>query len=258
MQFESMKIKEIRRFPTLPFPDGEPEKLPIWQNALKETVGYYPKGHPDLEYSLYWQWQVCMCWIVKLKWNPTIEIPDVTDFNNLKPQSEVLLAMLNLCIELHTLEFGSEFQNAGQWWRECAREFQWARRSDYYFGTENLEAKGSKSKIARCIKNTNNPRNPFSEQGMSRWHKVAKIIIDNRDTIPALYENLYCGSQRKDPKGLGSAFSAWASAYDRGSTLSFCLDTQLNQLRQDDEGNLITNGRDGYAILKLKDSQQEK
>ena len=255
---EFMKIKEIGHFPKLPFPDGEPEKLPIWQNALKETVGYYPEGHPDLEYSLYWQWQVCMRWIVKLKWNPTIEIPDVTHFNNLKPQSEVLLAMLNLCIELHNLGFGSEFENAAKWWRECAREFQWARRSDYYFGTENLEPKASKSRIARYIQNTKNPRNPFSETAMSCWHEVSKILIDRRAILPVIYDDLYRGSQRQIPKGLGSAFSAWASAYDRRATLSFCLDTQLNQLRQDDEGNLITDGRGGYAILKFKDSQEEK
>ena len=219
-------------------------------------------GHADLEETLYWQWQICMRWIVKLKWNPTIVIPDRPEFNILKPQSEVLLAMLNLCTELHVVGFGNEFQNAGIWFRECGREFQWTRRRDFYMGSENLEGKGSKSKIARTIQHTQKIKNPFIKEEMPLWHNVAQTVLDhrldNRKDFVIIYDDLYRGSQRKKPRGLGSAFSAWATSYDRGPTLSFCLDTQLNQLRQDDEGNPITNGRDGYAILKLKDSQQEK
>ena len=78
-------------------------------------------------------------------------MPDFDGYNVLKSQAEVLLAILNLCSELHALSFGDAYRNAGEWWRECAREFQCARRSDYYFGTDYLEGKASKSQIVRML-----------------------------------------------------------------------------------------------------------
>lgn len=243
-----MKVKQQDHFPQLPFPNGEPEKLPLWQSALQGSRGNCPCGHKDLEEILYWKWEIVLRWIAKLKWNPTLEILDYDGFNNLKPKAEVLLAVLELCIQLHALGFGNEFCNAGVWWRECAREFQIASRRDYYFGTDDLEERGAKSRIAKSIKKG---KNPFKIDVMPNFYKLAQIVIDHKDTLQTIFDDLYVGSQRQKVKGLGAAFSAWSSAMDQGSSISIGFDTKSKKIYLDKDGNIVTNGKGGFSSLKF-------
>ena len=236
-----MKITTRKRIKIQPFPDGEPPDHPEWQHSLYNSKICFPEGHPQLERILRSQWEVTLRWVAKLKWrNPDLIILDHKEFKALKPQAEVLLAFLNLCIELHT-GFGSEYHNAGAWWRDIALEFQCTLRSDYYRHTEFFLAKNSKSRIVRKISRGENPFDPID---LKRMHYLAESAIKVRSSS-AIFDDLFEGSQRQKTKGLGFAFSAWQTASDRGPTTAIAIDGD----------RLLTNGRGGIQILSIVDNK---
>jgi hypothetical protein len=139
------QIIEIPRTQIDPFPSGQPPNLPIWQENLAHsrlpTMVYEVNGveqrvllttsgnclvlHPDLERELVGNWEAVLRWVAKLKWkSPHLKLPRNNQFQALKPQAEVLLALLNLCFELHGIGCGKRYQNAGEWWKSLAWEFQ--------------------------------------------------------------------------------------------------------------------------------------
>ena len=178
-------------------------------------------------------------------------MPDFDGYNVLKSQAEVLLAILNLCSELHALSFGDAYRNAGEWWRECAREFQCARRSDYYFGTDYLEGKASKSQIVRMLQKG---QNPFTDKEMSILSNLIQLVIVHKESLKTIYDDLLIGRQRQKPhKGLSVAFSAWETTKMRDLTIAIAFDTKSGQIATDYNGNLVTNGKNGISGLEFTD-----
>lgn len=215
-----------RKTKFLPLPNGQPPGPPIWQEALARSRPTYPEGQPDLERWLDSHWEACLYWVAKLKWRSPVVIPRAKEFQLLKPQAEVLIAILNLCSELHTLGYGGQYRNAGQWWCDIAWEFQCAIRSDHYLATEFLVSKRRRWAIAQSLKKR---KNPFCED-MKRLAHLVDCALGIAELAPAITEDLLIGSQRQPTKGLAAAFSAWQTAIERGGTTGIKIDEKSYRL----------------------------
>lgn len=254
------QIMDIRRMQIEPFPTGQPPRLSMWQESLTHsrfpTIASEINGverrmlitangnrlvlHPDLERELIGNWEAVLRWVAKLKWrSPNLQLPRIKQFQTLKPQAEVLLALLNLCLELHGIGYGEKYRNAGEWWKFLAWEFQAAMRSDYYLGTDLLIG-DSRSRYARSIKKG---QNPFPES-LPYLQEIAIAAISCKDNHRAIFVDLYKGKQRQIPhKGLGVALSNWETHMVRSPHRSIAFDGS----------NILTNGKNGISVLAYKD-----
>lgn len=241
-----MKIEKRKRINIDLFPVGEPENSVDWQKGLTGTRIQVHNGNPELERILIAHWEIVLRWVAKLKWrNPNLLIPTVEEAATLKPQAEVILAILNLCTELHVLGFGAEYPNAAAWFRDLCLEFQCAIRSDFYHGSDFLIGKNRRSSIGRAILKG---ENPFRENScfLDRLCNLASVAVGTQESHPSIFDDLYKGHQRQKPhKGLGAAFSAWQTAIDRQPSTAIGFDRNMN---------LLTNGKQGIAKLQFTDS----
>jgi hypothetical protein len=162
---------------------------------------------------------VVLHWVYKLKWNPGHKIPAPSRaVTGLKPLAEVMLAWLNLCEALHTIGHGSDYANAGDWFKSIC----WEYHNDYLKGvlqeTEDTGiwkpgAKGDLS-AAICRKVLTNPFDP--QRYPAQW-QVAEAIIKTKSSHPLIYSNFWTGSQRQKVKGLAAALSALENKRPRAS-----------------------------------------
>jgi hypothetical protein len=153
---------------------------------------------------------IVLHWVYKLKWNPGHKIPAPSRaVTQLKPLAEVMLAWLNLCEALHTIGYGSDYANAGDWFKSIC----WEYHNDYLKGVlQETEDTGiwkpeAKRDLAAAI-SQKRLTNPFDPQRYPAQWQVAEAIIKTKSSHPLIYSSFWTGSQRHKVKGLAAALSA--------------------------------------------------
>lgn len=190
-----LKVKDVRIKVIEPLKKGaitEP-----WDTALQDIQSQFlrlGKTSPLLEFLtqiVEGEWAIFLQWAYKKKWNRSHKIPRQKGYTNCEQMGDVLLAILNLCIEVHAIH-PTDYPNAARWFDAICWEMKY---KDLY---DLLESSGGKkaylSYLRKDVIDTyackENPHNPETEPHIYRLIQAC-VEINNSGMFPDLIKNYW-------------------------------------------------------------------
>lgn len=102
-----------------------------WDTAIqKMQYGFLPLEKISIEEELMYQivegqWAIFAQWVYKKKWNNSYKIPRRNAYWDCESAGYVLLAVLNMCIEVHSIHpLGKNYSNAAVWFDSICSEMK--------------------------------------------------------------------------------------------------------------------------------------
>lgn len=236
-KIERVHLKEI------PFlPNGEPSEP--WGSTLKSIQNYfssYPSS-PSVRaasYLLEGDWAILMHYIYREKWNKKHKFPTMKEKSRL--YAEHLIAILELCIQIHAIYPVSKFyDNAAQWFDLICWEFKNSSKEELQ-KSEGIKEKIKKYReILYFLKGFRKP--PESGIHFSRLVEAAtEIHMENitPNLINSYWKGMYF-REGKNCNGLIRSLTKFVSFLDR---------KENNILFSDGEKLYIQKGKGKARIL---------
>jgi hypothetical protein len=162
-------------------------------------------------------WVLALHWVYKKKWNPKHKIPCKRDAaKKLEPLGNLFLSILNLCEALHTIGYGQEYSNAGQWFTAVLLETKNEALANFLGLTNENSLDASIKSIRKDLSYYRNGHNPHDKnKNINTWRLIeAALKVTGSNKYPQIANELWRGVRAKENPGFLHAYSAWAAALE--------------------------------------------
>jgi len=208
-----------------------------WDTALQNIQSKFLRlGKPSNQIELLTkilegEWAIFLQWVYKKKWNRSHKIPRQKAYANSEPMGDVLLAILNCCIEVHAV-YPNHYPNAAVWFDSICWELKHKDLEGLLNSSGGKKAYLSylRKEIIDCYKCRENPHDKETEPHIHRLIQ-ALVEINNSRMFPDLIKT-YWG-------GITKALQVFATHNDRSS---------FAYIEVDGEDIYIREGKNRYLV----------
>lgn len=194
-----LKIKRVNVEIIEPLPQGSITEP--WDTAIQNIQSKFLRlGKVSDETELITQilegeWSIFLRWVYKKKWNRSHKIPRQKAYANCEPMGDVLLAILNLCIEVHAVHpMSKHYPNAAAWFDAICWEIKYSELCGRInqSGGKKKYLNYLRKKVIDCYKYRENPHNPDTEPHIYRLIQSVEEI-NRSGMLPDLVKTYWGG-----------------------------------------------------------------
>ena len=232
-----LKVKKVNIATIEPLPVNSVTEP--WDTALQSIqskflrLGKLSNQAELLTQILEGEWSIFLQWTYKKKWNRSHKIPRQKAYTNCEPMGDVLLAILNLCIEVHAVHpIGKHYPNAAVWFDSICWELKYKDLCGLLNPSGGKKAYLSylRQEIIDCYKCRENPHSQETEPHLYRLIQALEEINKTK-MFPNLVKT-YWGALTK-------ALQTFATHNDKSS---------FAYIEVDDKNIYIREGKNRYLL----------